>query len=44
MLCLSFMETYNTEAVQGAEIGRIERGAAVDVKRGEVSPSGFVAG
>ena len=38
------METYNTEAVQGAEIGRIECGAAVDVKRGEVSPSGFVAG
>ena len=39
-----FFCTYNAKAVQGAEVGRVEGGAAVDVEGGKVSASSLVAG
>ena len=42
--CLVVFCTYNAKAVQGAEVGRIQGRAAVDVKGGKVSASSLVAG
>ena len=43
MRCQDFC-TYNAKAVQGAEVGRIQGRAAVDVKGGKVPASSLVAG